>query len=171
TEADLLVAADRRGIVGGRIDREPVMSALLDQIPSHRPDGVGPDPLVVTLGREEEVDAGAPVLGSGLLRRADRADHLTLHVDRESGIQAEEVAADVGLQISATRPSPPRGHCRLPEDRNEATHVLLAHRAEHHVFAAQDHAPDVPTETLAASVTTLRTSCERPPPRIPTPLP
>src|SRR4051812_4620381 len=40
-EADALVAADRDGVVGRRVDRDPVVAALLEQPSRDRADGVG----------------------------------------------------------------------------------------------------------------------------------
>jgi len=58
-EADPLEGRDRRGVVGGRVDRQPVVATLLDQVPRQRAQRVGPEaPPLVALGQEHVQRAG-----------------------------------------------------------------------------------------------------------------
>ena len=43
-EADLLVAADGALVGGGRVDREPVVAPVADEMAGERPDGVRAEP-------------------------------------------------------------------------------------------------------------------------------
>ena len=43
SEPDLLVGADRGRVVGRRIDREPMVTALLDQVPGEHEDRLRPE--------------------------------------------------------------------------------------------------------------------------------
>ena len=47
TEADFLVGSDRRDVVGRRVDSEPVVSPLVDQVARERSHRVGSKPLLL----------------------------------------------------------------------------------------------------------------------------
>ena len=55
-ESDLLVGADGRDVIGGGIDRDAVMAAVVDEV-SHDPaDRLGAEAATVVGGIEEQVD-------------------------------------------------------------------------------------------------------------------
>src|SRR4051794_25345965 len=81
-EADALVAADRDGVVGRRVDRDPVVTAVLEQPSRDRSDRVGAEALAVPAGVQREVDAAVAVPRLGLLPALREADDLLSDPDR-----------------------------------------------------------------------------------------
>ena len=63
-EAHLGVAADGAFVVRGRVDRDPVMAALLEQVPGQQRDRLGARAPALEAGAEVDVDAGGPYIGS-----------------------------------------------------------------------------------------------------------
>jgi hypothetical protein len=82
-EADLLVRADGRDIVGSRIDDEPVVAQIIDEVAGQRTDRVASQTLA-RLGRiEVDIDSGVPVHRVVLLIPLDRANDPAVVLDRE----------------------------------------------------------------------------------------
>ena len=119
-EADLLVGADGGGVVGRRVDRQPVVAALVDEVVRHRPDGVGAQPLPLHLLRQEEVDARTPVHRILLLVVLDQADHLAVELDRERHDSF----------VEAARLAPARDHRRLSLDLLHARQIRVVERPQ-----------------------------------------
>ena len=46
------------GVLGGRVDRDPVVPALVDELDRERADGVRTETATLRVGTQEEVDAG-----------------------------------------------------------------------------------------------------------------
>src|SRR4051794_26930942 len=138
-EPDALVAADRDRVVDGRIDRDPVVAALLEQPPRDGAHRLGPEPATVALRVQRDVDAGVAVHRVGLLPRLDHPNRplaLAHHPDRRVGVL--EALADVVLGPLA----PPARDLGRAEDRDDRRHVGLARGPQHDAFAAQDgHGP------------------------------
>jgi hypothetical protein len=80
---DLLVGPDRRGVVGGGVDRETVVPALPDQVARERSDRIGSQPPPVDVLGEEEVDSRMAEVGLVLLELLDQADELAVHLDHK----------------------------------------------------------------------------------------
>jgi hypothetical protein len=137
-EPGLLVAADRALVLGGRVDHEPVVATVGDEVPRHRPDRVRAEPAAVMGLAEEEVDAGVLVVGVGLLVVLDQPRHLTLGEDREAGhplVLAARLLADV-LRRQA---GPPAGDVGMRAELDDPVDVGLAERAQDDTIAAQFH--------------------------------
>jgi hypothetical protein len=82
-EADLLVRADGRDVVGSGVDYEPVVAQIIDEVAGQRTDRVAAQTLA-RLGRiEVDIDPGVPVHGVVLLIPLDRANHPAVVLDRE----------------------------------------------------------------------------------------
>ena len=118
TEADLLVGADRGRVVGRRVDREPVVTALLDQVPREDPHRLAPQSLAVPRRRQVQVDAGAAVHRIIHLAELHGADHLAVGLDHERVLVGDEL---VHLSVLEDTPSPL--DLRLAADRGEARRV------------------------------------------------
>src|SRR3954469_9346170 len=140
-EADALVAADRDRVVGGRVDRDPVVAALVEQPPRHRPDRVGPQALPVPLRMKREVDAAVAVHRVGLLPRLRETDDRLADPHgprRRVGLGLVDALADGRLVLVG----PPRRDLGRREDRRDRADVRLADRAQDDALAAQDrHGP------------------------------
>src|SRR4051794_7416844 len=140
-EADALVAADRDRVVGGRIDRDPVMAALVEQPPRDRPDRLGPESPAVPRGVQREVDAAVAVHRVGLLPRLREADDLLADPHRPRGGVALGVVEPLAHRVLVLV-GPPPGDLRRREDRRERRDVVLRHRPQDDALAAQDgHGP------------------------------
>jgi len=77
-EPDGLVAANRPRVRRDRVDDEPVVALVLEQVPGGRADRVLAEPLSVECRIEEEVEAGVPVLRV-FLRQSARTGLDALH--------------------------------------------------------------------------------------------
>ena len=94
-EAGLRVAADRRRVVGGRVDRDPVMAQLADQVPNDSADGLRTDSAALQCRIDEQVDRSVPVLRLGLLAELDHPGDRAVEVDRparRTGVVGEREA-------------------------------------------------------------------------------
>jgi hypothetical protein len=123
-EADLLVGADRTRVVGGRVDREPVVAALLDQVPRERPYRVGSEALSLMAVREEEVDPGVAEVRLVLLHELDEPHDLdlALGLDRERFLVA--AAACQPAQVHFIGGAPPTSDARLGLDLGHPLDVV-----------------------------------------------
>jgi hypothetical protein len=83
SEPHASVGADRLLVVGGRVDGEAVMAALLEQVAGQGPDRVGAEPAALPVPMQEDVDGGVPVVGIGLLPALDEPDQLPVGLDGE----------------------------------------------------------------------------------------
>ena len=82
-EPHRFIRADRRLVREGRVDRQPVVPALVDQPPSECPHGVAAEALAVQHRREEEVDVGVLELVFARLGELRQSDDLAVVLDRE----------------------------------------------------------------------------------------
>ena len=73
TEAELAVGADRPLVVDGRVDREAVVVALVDQPAGGEPQRRRTDPAALVVGKQRDVDVRVLVVGVELLLLADPA--------------------------------------------------------------------------------------------------
>src|SRR6185295_5848862 len=81
-EAHLLVGPDGACVGGRGIDRQSVVAALVEQPPRDRPNGIGAEAATLERRRQEDVDAGVPVVRVVLLARLDAAGERPIYLDR-----------------------------------------------------------------------------------------
>ena len=79
-ETSLLVSPDRRGIADGRIDGDPVVTAVFDHVAHDEAHCLGADAPPVYRRIEKHIDSGVAVLWLGLLRELDEARDLAIHL-------------------------------------------------------------------------------------------
>ena len=133
-EADGLVAADRARIRRGRVDDEPVMTPLLEEVPGGCADGVLPETAAVETGIEEEIDAGVPVLRVLLLVCLDEADGDAVQLDDPAGqVVVRQLAARV---VGIAFPPPARDLGKRP-DLRDPLRIELGHRSQHDPLAVE----------------------------------
>ena len=124
-KADLLVAADRRGVVGRGIDRDPVVTPVLDQVTDQAGEGVGADPAAMQRRIEEQIDGRMPVLGLGLLPELDQARDGAVHPDRHPRRLRVVPGEVVGLVV------PPASHLGGRDDAAQLVLVASGQRRQH----------------------------------------
>lgn len=83
-ETSLLVGPDRRGIADGRIDGDPVVTAVFDQVAHDQAHRLGADAPPVYRRIEKHIDSGVAVLRLGLLPELDEARDLAIHLHGQS---------------------------------------------------------------------------------------
>src|SRR3954449_9092613 len=91
TEADLLIRPDRAVVVGGRVDREAVMTALAHEPVDDGPEGLRTHALVRERRRERDVEAREAVVRIVLLVEAEPAGQLAVDLDGEGLPVAAEI--------------------------------------------------------------------------------
>ena len=121
-EPDPLVGADRPLVRHRRVDGDPVVAALLEELPGQRADGVGAETLSPTGGGHEDVDAGVPVVGLVLLHGLDEPDHVAALLDDED--HRLLVRAGLVAQVVLGEPEPPVRDLRLGRDLGQPRSVL-----------------------------------------------
>jgi hypothetical protein len=134
-EADLLVGADRVLVVDCRVDRDPVVAALVEEVACDEPDHLWAEAVSLRARRQEEVDAGVPVVLARLLGIRDRADQLAVGLDRErcAFVGLDEILPDVAGVVVA----PPARDAGLAQDLEEAVGVVGPDRPEGDPLAPQ----------------------------------
>src|SRR4051794_7144992 len=157
-EADALVAADRGGVVSRRVDRVPVVTALLEQPPRDGADGVRAEAPAVVRRVQREVDSAVAVHRVGLLPALRQADDLVADADRPRGRVGLALDDALAHRLVILARPPPR-HLGRREDRRERRDVRLGRRAKDDPLAAQDghgpsHRPTGSAAPAAASSST-----------------
>ena len=137
-EPDLLVAADRALVVRGRVDREPVVAAIADQVARQRPHGVGAEPAAVVRRAEEEVDRRVAELLVVLLEVLDHPRDPVVDDDREDHC-AVVLAARLVEHVRVGEPAPPARHLRVGAELDDPRHVRLRERPQADTISAQLH--------------------------------
>ncbi len=95
TETDLRVGANRRRVVGGGVDHEPVVAVVNDQVPSQRTDSIGAQAAAVHCWIDIDVDAGMPVIRLGFGVPLDGADDVAVVLDDEGlDVRLREILGD-----------------------------------------------------------------------------
>ena len=137
--------------MGGRVDGEPVVPAIADQVARHRSNCVGAEAPALEAGREEHVDPGVSEVWLVLLVVLDQPGQLALDEDREEGLVGL-LAASFLAEILGGLLAPPADHLRLGRDLGEAGHVCFDEGAQHDTLSAQLHDGPVahPATTLDA---------------------
>src|SRR5829696_8225657 len=130
-----LVGPNRAGVRRGRVDHEPVVATLLEEMACEESQGLAAQALVLALGGEEEVHPRVPIVRRVLLVVADDTDEHAVGFDREArhlGIGNELVGRFL------RRPgSEPPGHLGLPQDLDDAPAVAVLERPEGHALPAE----------------------------------
>src|SRR5438132_7682229 len=104
-EADLRVRTDGGGVVGGGIDRQPVVAVVVDQVPRQRPDRVGADAPTVHRGVDVDVHASVAVVGLLLGLPLDPADDAAVELDHvRRRVLLPEVLEHGGDHVVAASP-------------------------------------------------------------------
>ena len=134
-EPEPLVASDRPLVGDGRVDRDPVVAASLEEPAGQRADGVGSEALAVSRSRQEEVDVRVPIVGLELLADLREPDQSALELDCEH--ERLLVRARQLQQIRLRNPEPPARHLRFVRDLREPWHVDGLEWAERHALALQ----------------------------------
>ena len=135
-EAHLLVGADRASVGGVGVDDDPVVPAIVEQVPGEDADRLGPDAAPVDVGVQHEVDARVAVHRVGLLVRLDQPDDPAVeldHPDVHAGIAVLEEVRDLGV----VRRGPPAGDLSRGEDGAQLPIVVGTAGAEDDAWAAE----------------------------------
>jgi len=108
-EADLLIAADRTPVSRRRIDRDHVVTALLEQEPGEQADSLGASAPALAASPKEDVNAGAPVSRIQFLVELDAACELAVELNHQQHTRTmpEELRFDA---LGRLRRTPPSGH-------------------------------------------------------------
>src|SRR2546421_5434872 len=127
-EADLLVSPDRGRVGHGGVDRDAVMTALVEQQADNLRDGLGTDATAVQLRVDEHVDACVTELGVVLLPVLNETRDHAIHLDREAR-RGRLVPREVLL-----RRVPPAPYLGSVVDTQQLCLITLGERAKcHHV--------------------------------------
>src|SRR3984885_13976474 len=84
-EARLLVAADRSRVLSSRVDRDPMVASLLNQMVDRAAEHLGAEPAAVARRVEKQVDRGVAVARLALLLELDQSRDLTIDLDGPPG--------------------------------------------------------------------------------------
>ena len=135
--------------MGGRIDHEPVVTEIVDQMTRHRPDGVGAEPPVVKAGAEEEVDACVAEFLIRLLVVLDHAGDLAVDDDRPPD-DAVVLPARLREHVLGCQAAPPARDLGIGAELDDPRHVRFRERAQDDAISPQFH-----DDLVAPSATTL----------------
>ncbi len=108
SETDLLVHPDGPGVRRGRVDGQPVMSALIDEKADQDPQRVRPQASVLVRGGEDDVDARGPIARPDLLTGLDPADDHAVDLDRPRDAALLESVRRAGRSLRAAATTPAR---------------------------------------------------------------
>jgi hypothetical protein len=124
-EAYFCVRGDRAGIVGGGIDREPMMSPLFEEESSQQPERFGSQTSSLPLSAEEDVDGCVAVVGFEFFVVLDSSRDLSLHVDHQQDLllRPSELFLDFPEWIGL---SPPESDAGFQQDGMEGSGVTPA---------------------------------------------
>ena len=136
TKADALVGANRARVRGGRVDHEPMVAALLEEIAGKERQSRRPEPLAVMPRREEDIHAGVAVVRIELLVVLDAPDDLAVVLDREPDrlVVFDPLLRDPRRVADAE----PGRDGRFGEDRAQRGHVRVRNRPQDDAGAAED---------------------------------
>ena len=137
-EADRGVAADRALVPDGGIDREPVVTAFVDEVIDHDAQRLASQAPVVEVGSDRDVEAGVAVLRLVFLAHLDEPDHVAVELDREA--LDTWVAEQLVPQPLLVMRSPPPDHLGLGDDRRERRDVRRDRPSQQHPLAAERQA-------------------------------
>ena len=134
-EPELRVRADRALVVGGGVDREAMVAALLDQVGDDEPQRLGAEPLPLVRGGEADVERGVLVL-VGLLVDEQQPGELAPDLDHVDVLLVllDQVTPHPRL-VPLVPPARDRG---LGQQRVQRRGVVLTHRAERDSGAVED---------------------------------
>ena len=136
-EAHLLVGADGALVGERRVDAQPVVAAVLEEVTRDGTQHVGAQALPHAGDVQRYVDAGVLVVRVALLGVHDEADELAVELDRERG-GLVGVTEGVGAQALHVVAGPPLGDAGLQQDLEQAREVGLSELAEGDALAVED---------------------------------
>jgi 23S rRNA (cytidine1920-2'-O)/16S rRNA (cytidine1409-2'-O)-methyltransferase len=129
-----------------------MVAEVVEQVPRHRPDGVGAEPAALVRRAEEEVDARVPELLVRLLVVLDHSGNLAVDADCEDD-DAVVLAARLLAHVLRGETAPPPLDLRIGAELHDCRHVRLGQRPEHDAVSAQFHDDLVtPTATTLAAM-------------------
>lgn len=138
SEPDRRVAANRRVVVSGRIDDQPMMASLVEQVVDDRSDRIGAIAATLDGGIEVDVQRGVTVVRVLLLAELDETDDRAIGLDRELyQLVVLEVFGELCLQVVA---SPPAPDSFGTANRHERRAVFGHRRPESHSFTGKVNA-------------------------------
>ena len=123
-------------VVRRRIDRQPMMASIGDQVLGENADRLGADALVVSRRRQEDVDARVAIHRIVLLAVLDRSDRVAVDLDDEDLRVADELVFDV----PTLERSPSARHLGLTKDGQQLVDVVGPRRAKHDTRPVQREA-------------------------------
>src|SRR5438874_4835403 len=126
-KADRFIRANGARVGARGIDRDAVMSALLEQPPRCQPERGASHAVVLVLGSQEDIDAGVAAVGVVLLVVAKPAREPAADLDRE-GLAVVEQPRALVLEIVAQ--TPPLAHTGRSEDLHERVDPRLRDRVQ-----------------------------------------
>jgi hypothetical protein len=118
------------------IDREPVVTALLDQVPGEDTDRLAPETLPVPRRRQVQVDAGAAVHRVLDLAVLHGPDDLVVDLDHERLLVRDEL-----FHLAFLQDPPPTLDLGFATDRGQAGGVVETGATERDARPAEDHRP------------------------------
>src|SRR5215207_5979592 len=135
-EANLLVRADRRHVVGRRVDRKTVMSPLVNQVARERSHRVGSQSAPLGAPGEEDVNSCVTKIGLVLLVVLDQSHKFAFPLDRKP----LRLIAPFGLptQLRLVRRPPPARDAGFGLDLGYPLDIFSPERSKHDVLAAQE---------------------------------
>jgi 23S rRNA (cytidine1920-2'-O)/16S rRNA (cytidine1409-2'-O)-methyltransferase len=122
----------------GRVDHEPVVTAILDQVPRQRPDGFRAEPAVLVGSAEKEIDRRVAELLVRLLEVLTHPGDLAVDDDREDD-RAVVLAPRLLEHVLVGQPAPPARHLGIGAELDDSRHVRLGERPQDDAFSAQFH--------------------------------
>ena len=129
TEPHPLVGPDRSLVGSGRVDGQPVVTPLLEQVAGQRPDGIGADAAPLPWRAHGDVDAGMAVVGLVLLAVLDEACHGALDLDHEAGDLGRRFD-DVVAELLGVKAAPPCRDGGIRQDLRQGGCICRVDRAE-----------------------------------------
>jgi 23S rRNA (cytidine1920-2'-O)/16S rRNA (cytidine1409-2'-O)-methyltransferase len=129
-----------------------MVAEVVEQVPRHRPDGVGAEPAALVRRAEEEVDARVPELLVRLLVVLDHSGNLAVDADCEDD-DAVVLAARLLAHVLRGETAPPPLDLRIGAELHDCWHVCFGKGPQHHAISLQLHDVLVtPTVTTLAAM-------------------
>jgi 23S rRNA (cytidine1920-2'-O)/16S rRNA (cytidine1409-2'-O)-methyltransferase len=129
------------------------MAEVVEQVPRHRPDGVGAEPAALVGRAQEEIDARVPKLFVGLLVVLDHPGDLAVDDDREDD-DAVVLAARLLAHVLGGETAPPPLDLGIGAELDDPGHVGLGQGTQQDAISLQLH--DVLVTPTASTLASMR---------------